>query len=345
MNDWPFQARLLRGDPEVYRRAVETWAAQPVDLDETSTPPPPPPPFETTLAASARVRGPGTFNGDETRTIVFEPCDDPGWWFDRTDRPDNLPTLVSVRNVWTTGQIVSNIVLRSGDPHNYVRMVEHIVALKPNLWLDNVVVRLDSGDPPLFDDSSLELVRAVEQAGIVSTSRPARYVAPREAVAVCSPTGAFVAFAPPAAGEPALTMDVAIDFSNVIGRQRIRFHMNPETFRRVAVARTNATAAKKLYCQTIGRLFADVRRLGYNRRNLLIAGRRAYLNQPRLIHEGRSLEAVWHRAALDLAAAIALVEGGRFVGRVASYRAGHALDVRLVTLAHLERILGPWPAS
>lgn len=301
------------------------------------------PTHETTLASAVEVRGPGTFNGNETRRLSFAPSTEPGWWFERIDRPDDLPTLATVRNVWTTGRIVSNIVLRSGDPHNYCRVVEHILALKLGMALDNVVVRIDSGDPPLFERGSLDLVEAVERAGIVETTIPARYVTVRAPVALVAPNGAFLAVAPPEdAMAPALLLDVAIEFPNVIGRQRIRFFMERETFRAASIARTNTTAAKKLYCQTIGRIFADVRRLGYNRHNLLIAGRRTYLNAPRLIWEGRSLEAVWHRAALDLTAALALMEGGRFVGRVVSYRAGHALDIRFVTLLHRQNLLVPF---
>ncbi len=342
MSDWVQSAKLLRGDASRYARSVEAWAAQAVDLDLTDRPPPEWPARETTLGGAVEVRGPGTFNGRETRRLSFSPSAERGWWFERTDRPDDLPTLASVRNVWTTGRIVSNIVLRSGDPHNYCRMVEHILALKVGLVLDNVVVKVDSGDPPLFERGSLDLVEAAERAGIVETSTPARHLTVREPVAIVAPNGAFLALAPPEPSVPrSLLMDVAVDFPNVIGRQRIRFFMDRETFRTASVARTNTTAAKKLYCQTIGRIFADVRRLGYNRRNLLIAGRRSYLNRPRLIHEGRSLEAVWHRAALDLAAALALIEGGRFVGRVVSYRAGHALDVRLMTLLHRHGLLVP----
>lgn len=334
---------ILNGRADVMRRAVEAWSAQPVDLDETGTPGPAYPADQTTIAGPVTFRGPGTFLGHETRTLTFEPCAREGWWFDRADRPEDLPTRVSVRNVWTTGQIVSNIVLRSGDPHNYCRMVEHVIALMPGLGVDRLVVKIDSGDPPLFERGSLDLVEAIEKAGIVGTGVPAGYITVREKVCVCSPQGAFVILAPPAGREPRLTIDAAVDFPTAIGRQRIRFVMNRDTFRRVAVARTNTSASKKLYCQTIGRVFADIRHLGYNRHNLLIAGRRGYLNKPRLIHNGKSLEAVWHRAALDLAAALALVEGGRFVGDVATYKAGHALDVKLIALLHLHDLLVPFP--
>ena len=54
-----------------------------------------------------------------TRSITFEPTLE-GWWLDRSDLPNSLPIRVGISNVWTTGQIVSNIVLRSGNSHNYV---------------------------------------------------------------------------------------------------------------------------------------------------------------------------------------------------------------------------------
>ena len=54
---------------------------------------------------------------------------------------------------------------------------------------------------------------------------------------------------------------------------------------------------------------------------------------------GRNFEPVWHRATLDLLAAIALLEGGRFVGTVVSYRAGHLLDTRFMTLLELDGML------
>ena len=259
---------------------------------------------------------------------------------DRDDLADGLPTRVSVRNVWTTGAIVSNIVLCSGSPHNYMRMVEHIVALKLGLGLDNVMIRLGSGDPPLFDRGSLDLADAVERAGIVETAAPARRFAVKEPVSIATAHGAFLVLSPPPAGAPPrLRMDVAVDFPNVIGRQRIRFTLDRRAFREACVARTNTSFSKRLYCNTVGRLFADVRHLGYTRRNILIAGRRRYVNEPRLVHEGKSLEVVWHRAALDLLAALSLVEEGRLVGDVVSYKAGHALDVRLVTQLYRRGLL------
>lgn len=337
----PSFGKILYGDEAVLRPAWDRWLRQPVDLDWSDNGLPGGfPRRKRTLVQPATVRGPGTFMGKSTRTVTFEPTDQPGWWFERLDLRDVLPFAVSARNVWTTGDIVSNIVLRAGPPHNYVRMVEHMVALKVGLGLDNVLVRIDSGDPPLFDHGSLELVEAVEKAGIRELEEPARFVTVRETVSACGHDGRFVVLAPPADAErPTLHVDCAIDFKTAIGQQRLRFTVTPERFREGAQARTNSTGAKMLYCLTVGKLFADIRNLGYTLDNLLVAGRRRYYNPPRLFHNGKSLEAVWHRAALDLLAALALIEEGQFVGRVISYRAGHTLDVELIRQLYKQRLL------
>ena len=65
--------------------------------------------------------------------------------------------------------------------------------------------------------------------------------------------------------------------------------------------------------------------MGYNERNILIHGRRFY-TKPRFPVNGKFLEPVWHRATLDLMAAIALLGEHRFCGTVVSFRAGHTLD-------------------
>ncbi len=294
-----------------------------------------------TIAKPVPVQGPGTFIGRETRTLEFHPSDKPGWWFDRVDLPDSLPVQVAIHNVWTTGQIVSNIVLRSGSPHNYIRLVEHIIALRMGMEIDDLMIKIDSGDPPLFDVGSMPLLEALDTAGRRPSEGRVRYVTVKEPVILVTESGKLLAFEPVDPKRLALDLDCAVDFPNAIGKQRIRFPVNLETFRHGAHARTNTSAGKKLYCQTIGKLFADVRNLGYTRENVLIAGKRKYANEARLVHRGKSLEASWHRAVLDLLAALALIERGHFLGRVSSFKAGHGMDVEAINLLYQSDLLQP----
>ena len=154
----------------------------------------------------------------------------------------------------------------------------------------------------------------------------ATYVTVKEPLAFGGTRGDFLVFLPAEDGERNLRIDCAISWDTVIGRQRVLFDVTPETFRYAALARTNATRRQYLMAKTIGKLFASTRNMGYNERNILIHGRRRFYTEPRFPKDGKFLEPVWHRATLDLMAAIALVGEHRFCGTVVSFRAGHTLD-------------------
>ena len=335
--------RLLSGPPAALEQGVRAWKTIPVDWDRMDEAVP----AQTrrtqrTVERPVSVSGRGTFFGKSTRTLTLCPTDGEGWWFERTDQPDSLPVRCSIRNVWTTGNVVSNIVLRSGSPHNYVRMAEHMIALRMGLGIDNLLIKLDSGDPPLFDRGSTELVEALKSAGTRPVDRPVSFVTVRERVTVANGRGGFLTLAPPAdPARPMLAIDAAVDFPTAIGKQRIRFAVDPATFAYGATARTNTSALQRLSCKTIGMLFADIRNLGYSFENLLVAGRYFYWNKALLPRGGKSLEAVWHRATLDLLAAIALIDEGLFVGEIVSYKSGHGLDVEMVQRLYQEALLTP----
>lgn len=329
---------IIKGNEDLLRRSATAWEQQPVDLDMPSAPDGFPA-RQTTLGKTVSVSGPGTFFGRAQRTLTFTPAPaGAGWSFMRDDIRDVLPIRVSVDTVWTT---VRNIVLCSGSPHNYMRMVEHIVALRAGTGVDNMTIRVDSGDPPLFDRGSMDLVEAIEKAGTVEQDTPATYITVKEPVTIVGPNGGFLTFFPAEPGSRSLHIDCAVSFKSAIGMQRIRFPVNRETFRHGALARTNAPLWQVLYTKTIGLAFADTRNLGYTTRNILIHSKFGYFNNPQMFHKGKSLEAVWHRATLDLLAAIALMDKGRFCGKIISYKAGHALDVDAVRALYHKNLLVP----
>jgi len=335
------RGRLLASDEKIYSSSFEEFSRIPVDLDLTDQPSHPPRIQQKTIAEPVSVSGPGTFAGKSVTTITFEPTDREGWWLDRTDLPNSLPIRVAIDNVWTTGSIVSNIVLRAGGPHNYVRMVEHIISLRMGLDIDNLMIKIDSGDPPLFVNGSRDLIEALDRAGRRTVNRPVKYVTVKEPITLCWDNGQFLTFAPHRGLVPKLTIDTAVNFPNAIGQQRIKFPVNLTNVQTGAEARTNTPYGKVIYCRTIGKIFADVRNLGYTDENILIARKHRYHNQPRLVRNGKSLEAVWHRGVLDLLAAVALIPDAHFVGEITSYKAGHRLDCDLITQLYLKDLLTP----
>jgi UDP-3-O-[3-hydroxymyristoyl] N-acetylglucosamine deacetylase len=335
----PIIGRLVACEEANVLKAYEAYALQPVTETRLTDNLEPFGSQETTLAGTESAEGVGTFERRKNALLKIGPSTVPGWWIHRTDLSEQLDVKVSVRNVWTSA---SNIALRAGSPHNYLRMVEHIIALRLGLGVDNVRLSIAGGDPPLFDRSSLDLVEAIQRAKIVPTGRPARYVTVKEPVTIGGTRGDFLTLLPAEKGDKRLHLDVAIAWDTVIGQQRIQVDLTPETFTYGAGARTNATQTQYIFSKTVGKLLADVRNMGYTKDNILIHGKKGFVTKPRPAYDlenGGSSEPVWHRTMLDLVAAIALVDRGRFIGTVKSYRAGHTLDVRLMTLLYMHDLL------
>lgn len=308
------------------REAPDSWEAQR---------------YETTLNSSCGLKGPGTYKKSRQSTLILEPSDSPGWWFDRTDIEQQLPIRVSTRNVWDTQR---NITLKSGFPNNYVRMVEHIISQRLGMGLDNLVIKMENGDPPLFNVGSMPIVEAINKVGIrENKKRPLTYWTVKNPIVIMNKKQDGFLFLEPEMKKPGLlSCDCAIDFPNVIGQQRILFDLTKQIYEYGAQARTNCSLETVIFVKTVGKLFSDFRNLGYNWKNILIAGKKSYWNTPALLCNQKSLEAVWHRACLDLIAALSLQETGRLCGKITSYKAGHALDVELMTLLLRHDLLIPY---
>ena len=218
MQDMPSYkiGKTVFGSTASITAAYERFEKQPIDetrLSETSDYPYPL--KRRALAGEASVAGVGTFKGSEKRTITFAPSAKPGWWIRRMDLPEQLDTQMDISNLWTSAQ---NLVMRSGSPHNYLRMVEHIVALKCGMGVDDVLLKVNSGDPPLFDQSSLPLVKAVEHAKIVEKDEDATFVTVKEPVAFGGRRGDFLLFLPAENGDKRLRIDCAICWNTIIGQ-------------------------------------------------------------------------------------------------------------------------------
>ncbi|MBQ4480186.1 MAG: UDP-3-O-acyl-N-acetylglucosamine deacetylase [Victivallales bacterium] len=322
---------LLSGDCKALQQALDALAAQEINLQLTASPPSPPPVFATTIAQPATVSGPATYMRGKQRTLRFLPSETPGWRFKRTDIP-NAPEIPA----FLSSVIESSraIVLKAGPPGNRIRMSEHIVCHRLGLGIDNLLIETDSDDPPLFDSGGVELAEALRCAGHVEVpSCPLEHHTVAVPVAYVNPErGSLLAWLPAKAGDSRLHLDVAIDFPTAIGRQRLQIDLTPANFEPGTHARTNCSAKEWRLAHLLGWLLPRYRNLGYTQRNILVADKTSYLNEPRLcLGNGKSLEAVWHRTCMDLCAALSLLPPGRFAGTILSYKAGHAIDVEFLS--------------
>ena len=291
--------------------------------------------YQQTVDTYVEACAPGTFNYKKIQTVRFEPTDREGWWFKRDDIAGSLPVQVSSKNARTTvAGGVRNIVLDGIEP-SYVRLIEHIIALKTGLDIDNLMICVGSDDPPLFESGSLDLIEALDFAGRKKTPYLNRFYTVKETVSAQWDNGSFLIISPLEKGDPpVLNLDCCVNYNNVMGKQRIKYTVSLENFKIGAQARTDASIKHAVLCKTIGKIFPSTRNLGYNSKNVLVAGKSRYYTKPKLMHNGKSLESVWHRATLDLLAAVALISEGRFLGSIISYKAGHAQDVELVKLLY-----------
>jgi len=328
--------KILCGQMTLLKKSYDEFRRIPVDLDLCIDRNPDfIQKYQQTIERSVEVAGPGTFNCKKNRRIRFEPTNKEGWWFKREDLAGSLPVQVSCKNARTTFDGgVRNIVLDGREP-NYVRLVEHIIALRTGLDIDNLMICIGSDDPPLFESGSIGLIKALDSAGRKKTTQPRKYYTVKETVSGQWDNGSFITIFPLGKREiSALNLDCAVCYNNVMGKQRIKYTVSLGNFKIGAQARTDASLKHAILCKTIGKILPSTRNLGYNRKNVLVAGHSRYYNEPKLMHNSKSLESVWHRATLDLLAAVALISEGRFLGNIVSYKAGHAQDVELIKLLY-----------
>ncbi|MCQ2396718.1 MAG: UDP-3-O-acyl-N-acetylglucosamine deacetylase [Lentisphaeria bacterium] len=331
------------GSKDAFQRAWDALQTQAIDDVRPAPAGWKPPEYAQTIAKECSVTGPATYSKGKSRTLRFLPAEplESGWSFNRCDLPEQYPIKACLQNVARADRA---IILRTGADANRLRMSEHIICHRLGLGIDNLRVEIASEDPPLFDEGSMPIVKALTEAGIVKQklSAPLLYVTPKEPIVLMHPSnGGFLMWEPAENGDKRLSLDVAIDFPTAIGKERIQLDLCEETFIHGAVARTNCSASEMRMAKTIGLLFSEYRNLGYTNENILLADKDKYVNTPKLVlPSGKALEAVWHRTCLDLIAALSLITPGtRPAGKISSYKSGHVLDVRFLSLASLEDCL------
>ena len=135
--------------------------------------------LQTTLAKPATFSGIGLHTGNMCK-MTFNPAPiNTGIKFVRVDLPDRPEIAANVNNV---KDISRGTTLGIGDVR--IHTVEHILAAITGMGLDNVIIEIDSNEPPVGDGSSMPFLKVLKEAGTNIQGEPREYFELTEAVSI-----------------------------------------------------------------------------------------------------------------------------------------------------------------
>lgn len=266
--------------------------------------------FQTTIAAPISVSGAGVHSGAPV-TLAFLPADtDSGIVFhvvDAAGAVHPIKALVSEVGATDLSTKLANSVGVS------VSTIEHVMAAIAGSGIDNMVLKIDGPEVPIFDGSSSAFLDAFDQTGLVQQAAKRRYIRVLKPSRVES--GASWAEFVPYEGT---RYEVEIDFETpVIGRQKFAGDMDETVFRKeISRARTFG------FMRDVEKLWAAGLALGSSLDNSLVIG-----DDNTVINPGglRYPDEFVRHKTLDAVGDLSLA-GAPFIGCFRSHRGGHRLN-------------------
>jgi len=133
---------------------------------------------QQTIASSINISGIGLHTGNKSN-MTFHPAPrNTGIFFRRADLAGKPEIKADIENVV---DISRGTTIGKGPA--VVHTVEHVLAALAGLMVDNIVIELDSNEPPVMDGSALPFVHALKQAGIVQQDSPRDYLVIEKTIA------------------------------------------------------------------------------------------------------------------------------------------------------------------
>jgi UDP-3-O-[3-hydroxymyristoyl] N-acetylglucosamine deacetylase len=266
-----------------------------------------------TVERPVTIEGIGVHTG-KSATVTIRPAGaGVGIKFIRSDLKPGISIPARYDSVCAT-DLCTVIGDRSGAS---ISTVEHLLSALAAFGIDNAIVEVDGPEMPIMDGSAAAFVDAVEEAGLLELPARRRYIKVLRKVRVENGSS-FAELSPNSKG---LKVDVEVDFEcSVIGRQRTRFALTREAFRReLSRARTFG------FVKDVERLWKAGMALGASLDNTIAIGDERVLNTEGLRYGD---EFARHKA-LDAIGDLTLA-GLPIIGFFRSYRGGHRLNIGVI---------------
>ncbi|MCA3698165.1 MAG: UDP-3-O-acyl-N-acetylglucosamine deacetylase [Brevundimonas sp.] len=268
---------------------------------------------ERTLVAPAICAGVGVHTGQRVRLSIRPASTGTGIVFVRSDVTDRDNRIPVAGDAVVDARLNTMIENAAGVQ---LSTIEHLMAAFCALGVSNAVVEVDGPELPILDGSALPFVQLLDRAGFRRQEAPVRYIQILEPIHVTD-GDKHAALLPCDRYE----MRFEIDFDNpVVGNQVIDFVVDEQTFRdEIMAARTFGFAHEVEALRQAGLA------RGGSLENAVVIDGDDILNPGGLRMER---EFVRHKA-LDAIGDL-YVLGAPLLGRYEGYKAGHAVNNRLV---------------
>lgn len=187
--------------------------------------------LQKTLKEEVTLSGIGLHTGKHVNLTIKPAKENTGFVFVRTDLEGNPQVEADVNYVTTTdrGTTLEKLGVK-------INTCEHLLAALVGMDLDNVIMELDSSEPPILDGSSLRFVEAIEKVGVVEQNVNREYLVVKEVLSYVDPASGSEITIIPSENYEVTTM---VDFgTKVLGTQNASLKNISEFKEEIASART-----------------------------------------------------------------------------------------------------------
>ncbi len=143
---------------------------------------------QRTLARSVSIQGTGLHTGNPVTLTLKPAAADHGIVFKRMDlsgQPEVKPRIELI------GDLVRNTTVQDG--HTKIHLVEHVLSALSGCGIDNVLVEIDSAEPPIMDGSAKPFVNLILSGDPVEQDKDREYFMLEEPVSVTRGNSSVIA--------------------------------------------------------------------------------------------------------------------------------------------------------
>jgi UDP-3-O-[3-hydroxymyristoyl] N-acetylglucosamine deacetylase/3-hydroxyacyl-[acyl-carrier-protein] dehydratase len=145
---------------------------------------------QKTIKNPVTFSGIGLHTGKSVRMTIKPASDNEGICFVRTDLPGRPSVKVTAANAVMDEKVTRCTAVESQGVRVYT--IEHLTAVLSGLGIDNVIIEIDGEELPGLDGSSMEFLKALEQAGFTEQQADKNIFVIQEPIVVANRTSSIV---------------------------------------------------------------------------------------------------------------------------------------------------------